>query len=258
MTDRRSGQQDAARASRAFQFVPGHVGGRVASAQPVRRRATIGAAARSQATAAPTSARIRVLTLPSVISARPDDPTMATVLYSGQGGDTAAPDAPAGWSRLGVGTYMGTCPWAVYATTDIAAAASFTSPSLSVLATYYYGGDRGAGAWGLSVGPEFGYADEKIGAAAPPSSATVWQQFAVTRVLSYINPIAGRSFSLALANDHYACRPAPVLTANHFTGADFTDHWARNPYTSPPEWTYYHAGAYGRTGSQALCVGWTP
>lgn len=37
MTSRRSRPTDAQRKSRALQFVPGHVGGRVASAQPVRR-----------------------------------------------------------------------------------------------------------------------------------------------------------------------------------------------------------------------------
>lgn len=43
MTSRRSIRSHQQRASRAFQFVPGHVGGRVASAQPVRRLGNISA-----------------------------------------------------------------------------------------------------------------------------------------------------------------------------------------------------------------------
>lgn len=43
MTSRRSLQTFNQRLSRQTQFVPGHVGGRVASAQPVKRRPTIGA-----------------------------------------------------------------------------------------------------------------------------------------------------------------------------------------------------------------------
>jgi hypothetical protein len=42
MTNRRSLQTNMQRISRARQFVPGHLGGRVASAQPVRRRAGVG------------------------------------------------------------------------------------------------------------------------------------------------------------------------------------------------------------------------
>ena len=38
MTSRRSIQQYEQRISRMLQFVPGHVGGRVSSAQPVERR----------------------------------------------------------------------------------------------------------------------------------------------------------------------------------------------------------------------------
>lgn len=47
MTNRRSLQSAAARQSRQTQFVPGHVGGRVASAQPVRSRRAVGAAGAS-------------------------------------------------------------------------------------------------------------------------------------------------------------------------------------------------------------------
>jgi len=42
MTGRRSLATHAARESRWLQFEPGHVGGRVDSAQPVRRRQRIG------------------------------------------------------------------------------------------------------------------------------------------------------------------------------------------------------------------------
>lgn len=38
MTSRRSMQTHAERVSRALQFIPGHVGGRVASAQPIYHR----------------------------------------------------------------------------------------------------------------------------------------------------------------------------------------------------------------------------
>ena len=43
MSSRRTLKSIAARESRAFQFIPGHVGGRVASAQPVLRRGNISA-----------------------------------------------------------------------------------------------------------------------------------------------------------------------------------------------------------------------
>jgi hypothetical protein len=44
MTSRRSMKTPAEKMSRALQFIPGHVGGRVASAQPVLRRARVGVA----------------------------------------------------------------------------------------------------------------------------------------------------------------------------------------------------------------------
>jgi len=49
VTDRRSFQTWTERMSRQAQFVPGHVGGRVASAQPVKRRVTVGRVSAPQA-----------------------------------------------------------------------------------------------------------------------------------------------------------------------------------------------------------------
>lgn len=109
MTDRRSLQADAARTSRAFQFIPGHVGGRVASAQPVRRRRTIGGLQ-----AAPPELPTSYIYAGGVAGASiPASVTMTTP--SGlQAGDeiiaafatrSATLTIPTGWTALTSGTY---------------------------------------------------------------------------------------------------------------------------------------------------------
>lgn len=232
-------------------------GTRMWSEQPVpadpRGRAVVADPEYAPQVLPPTSARIRI---PTTITPATGGATQITVLYTGGNSDTPAPTPPAGWVLLGQGTYMGTCPWAVYACSRPSAADPFT-PGGETFATYYYGGTEG-GRWSLTVGVEYGQADEKIAAAQPPPGSVIWQQMAAIKVNSYINPISGRSFTRTLASQYVACRPDAVHTDNLFQGADFQTHWAGEPYVSPPDWTYYHAGAYGRTGSQALCTGWTP
>jgi hypothetical protein len=109
MTNRRSMPNYGERISRQTQFFPGHVGGRVASAQPVRSRRTIGAAGKADP---PTY---------YYISGKTWDTTSTTWNVS-PGGD---PDAnvgvvfcagfstwvpPAGWTELDSGT-VGAMKW---------------------------------------------------------------------------------------------------------------------------------------------------
>lgn len=82
MTDRRSLQTNNARVSRALQFVPGHVGGRVASAQPVRR---LGGTLRTPSVGTMAEPSVPLGTPPDALdSAR----TIFTSTVSGENGST--------------------------------------------------------------------------------------------------------------------------------------------------------------------------
>jgi hypothetical protein len=81
MTNRRSLQGYSLRESRELQFTPGHVGGRVASAQPVARRIAIGAVT---AQATPASAPLRPI---DIVTLHVNDPA-----YIGGAGDNTLRD----------------------------------------------------------------------------------------------------------------------------------------------------------------------
>lgn len=104
MTTRRSIHTESGRISRAFQFVPGHVGGRVASAQPVRRRRTVGGASAPAATPPETLTYTRLSaagtttdTLPSLSGV-----TSAVVMVHCIGATDimTVEQQPAGWTTL--------------------------------------------------------------------------------------------------------------------------------------------------------------
>lgn len=119
MTSRRSMTGHAERLSRALQFVPGHVGGRVASAQPIRRR---GGTLRSASVGA-TSALAFTGTMPTAASGyfgvdtadpfntwpyTPDPGDMlVSMMYVSNYVTDSLPTitAPAGWRTLTSGTY---------------------------------------------------------------------------------------------------------------------------------------------------------
>lgn len=258
MTDRRSMQADAARSSRAFQFVPGHVGGRVASAQPVRRRRTVGGLTKPPGV---TPATVAISTgLGASATVAPADVTAAAIMFLHAGYDaTATP--PAGFTRIDADTFgpastpVGPLTWQVVTAGPVAEG---TVPTFTLggavggwsqveewVVVYFIGGTGGS----LSVerGPHYPSTSYAEFNDAPPSGAESWIYLGALKGV-YNNPTTNVS-GLTNSNGLIGIYAYPGVGS----------HAA--PATTLPSSAYLDwdsLGAYGIPGSQALCLGWTP
>lgn len=224
MTDRRSAQSAAARNSRALQFVPGHVGGRVASAQPVRRLGgTLRGPAVGVAAARPATSPSTVVESSGAAGFYGGDGSsveMSITLVAGQsvgaiigceGFTTLTP--PAGWRVLAAGTTSGYSPihWAAIALDMVAGGESLTftagdatggAPSLtSAYAAWRIVGASG-GRWTAKVGESYTGDDGYYIPAAPAPEWAFWAQAGLTN-----RWYGGGQYSLVTAFRDYGIPP---------------------------------------------------
>lgn len=259
MTNRRGLAASSARASRAFQFVPGHVGGRVDSAQPVRRRKTVGGYARPEGSP-PTGAVLAHGERFEPIPAAPTGVTHAAILYSHTGYLTIA-DPPAGFTRVDSDTFgstsgQGPMTWQVVTSGALVAGTvpTFTlgtvnpdeGQSRTWVVVYFTGGD-GGGALTVERGPHYPATSYAEFNTAPPAGAEVWVYLgALKGVYAALDTnVAGLGVASGLIGSYNYPGTGTHAAPSTTLPADAYLDWSS-------------LGAYGSPGSQALCVGWLP
>lgn len=257
MTDRRSLQADAARASRAFQFVPGHVGGRVASAQPVKRRSTIGGIAKAPG-GAPTAvvSHLAEATSPSsnlvTLPAPPTGVTSAVALVlSGSGSMTL----PAGWGSIATGSHETIGRYHLATTTD-PTDRTFTLGSVSAWAyavAYFTGGRDGA--WSAIVGPTVSGTSIAYFTNVPaPSADAPWVQIVgITGIWT-----EGSVPANVETSPNGAAAGAAICPGGSLSGAAFATAMNSYALTSSDAWDYENLGTYGPPHSISFAAVWSP
>lgn len=264
-------QASSARDSRAFQFVPGHVGGRIASAQPVRRRRTVGAA--STTPAQPPSgvliwAKDEQAPEGSTVTLTAPEPPAGTTWAIGlfHSSSFATVDLPAGWSQLATGA-LGDVPRGSIKRWTIAAAAwtggagrtvgfsdfvADSSASTGAAVVAYFSGSS-AGAWSVIHGPTY-VASSLAGFAEVPADVEAWVQFGAATGVYLTGTTHPSGITAGQGFCTYYCHP---YQGTNFTGAGFTSEMA-TPIGPTSVWDYASIGAYGTPHSAAFAVVWRP
>ena len=270
VTNRRSLQTNMQRISRAQQFVPGHVGGRVASAQPVRTRTAVGVM--SALPGVPPD-RVDVSSIDLEFGASDfmlqpfAGASLAIVVVEATAlpGELKTLPTPTGWVLLDTEDMpWGRVKWWAFATTSPAGADrhfAFTDPatgdyySTQVHYTYLYGGS-GGGTWALTRGTLYdGFT--KSGYAEPPEGAAFWQQFAACSNTWAETANPGVAWTLGFGGNialwAYPC--------SDLSGAAFQSQWINAAPLNEADdgvvdWT--GLGAMGWPGSRAFAISWTP
>lgn len=271
MTNRRSLQTYGERMSRQTQFVPGHVGGRVASAQPLGRRRTIGAVQGppgTPPTAATLGRRQKVDGQTVSIDAPPVGTTMATVWVASVGGKGLT--SPSGWTVLANGDH-GTAngnttsmEWWLLGTTS----ATGTEQTTFTFATdanpagnhyvvavwaYYSGTGSGGGAFTATQGPTYSSSNTGAFTSPPVGAALCWQVIGATAVYGSMSVPSGVGYEDGPVGAAY--RP----NIGTYSGASFLS--AFGPSAALDEGdavTWSYIGAYGVPNSISFAVTWSP
>lgn len=270
MTNRRSLQTNMQRISRAQQFVPGHVGGRVASAQPVRERNKVGAVA--AAPIAPPSGAVvlggfGLFQDSFTLSAAPAGSNTASILigafssiWSVPGGAAAMDNlvVPDGWSVLDTGTWNVEVTWWLL-TTDSpeTAGLNFTwsddggSQVQVAWAATYLSGTAGVGTWGVTLGTA-NYGSPSSTPTQPPEGAVVWQQMGL--ISSVWVGADGKTLDVipGSGSGQYITLYSYPGFGTYGTTA-FQDEWINGAPTSD-QLTWSSLGVFGQPGSQPMCV----
>lgn len=264
MTNRRSLQSDAARSSRAFQFVPGHVGGRVASAQPVRYRRHIGGIGSSVVPLPPTSLFVggadifsdaaTSMTIPTFTAGT----TSAVVLVAatGRNGFTA----PTGWRVLAESTGSfgsvnrhgdAISQWAMLAadTATGTEGRTMTFPSttgqeykaISVSYAYFIGG--GGGYWSCLQGAQLALTSASYPTTVPAGTAAWVQMCALAGVYAWGDK---QGFTAGIG----------PMTFAHYPGAGTTAFNSASPKSSSLLINYTDLGAAGYPNSLSFAAVW--
>lgn len=265
MTNRRSLQTNMQRISRAQQFVPGHVGGRVASAQPVRERLKVGAAAGPPGAVPDAMARIALgggfRSDPDPIDVNLSGGAALVVMFGRLISDLVA---PAGWTVMEEFTTLSgieTCPYLVASITDADAGThtfSYTEtiPSNihSVAVVGYELVGATGGSWTAVHGEEivatFG-SPGIITFASPPAAAAAWQETTATSVYTGLSaPVpSGMASGDGEGSVSFGyCWPKSTSAADFASTGTFQGTGAYYNYGS--------AGAYGTPSSVAFAFGW--
>lgn len=250
MTDRRSLQADAARSSRAFQFVPGHVGGRVASAQPVRRRRTVGGLSAVPGTP-PATLKMQNGS-GATIAAPPADVSAAFHAVITSGGTGITP--PAGWTTLASGTFayghycimrrVGT--WTESQTVGVGG-----STQVGYASAWFTGATGGSWVHSLATPSGITYMD----LVDAPAGATCWARLGVIQ-----NLYSGLSYDSTLGDTG-----SSSFTAGYVSPRGGTYTVASDPKVTLEESDYsvYYVdwtsiGAWGTGDGLCISAGWAP
>lgn len=231
MTSRRSLSNSESRLSRQTQFIPGHVGGRVASAQPVRRRTPVVGRVLASPATAPDSIGATMFegNWASTIgfTSPPAGTTTVAVMISGY------PGTPDGWVKVASGDGPVSRGWNIFIANDWVQGVtpqSFTFPGdgyglySAGVALFAVGGSM---LWSYAMGPVSSIAD--VSYATPDTSSGFWAQCAIlTGVYAFESGPTGVTIN-----------PGPTGAYAHVSGS-------RPPYTdSDTHVTFGTVGAYG-------------
>lgn len=271
MTNRRSLPSHGQRVSRALQFRPGHVGGRVDSAQPVIKLRP------KRPTREPWTAATWIAGDPSNLTG-PITVTLPASVWKGSriyaflGGRTMTGfTLPAGWTMLASGTVGPSSEWPF-----LWAVAVIADYQATEGATFSYTGSGGAlggfelhfirfsgfkgGTWGLVNNP----ADEFTGQsdlyfAQPDPTWDVW--FQVTLVAASYTGLQGTippGFSTGAGSGAFAgyAYKWPEPYTDSFSATEFKSTFVAAVPQARGPWEYTDIGAYGTPHSKALAVGW--
>lgn len=296
MTNRRSLQTNMQRISRAQQFVPGHVGGRVASAQPVNHRTNrVGATQRPADATPPTSAYLYKdgVNQDSGISGATYNPEARAVaagrpLVAGQVSvvsifSSGSILAPSGWRVLGsgaVGSYIDLIDphfevqnlfWLVAVSPPWTYSGSWGGDfditcngqnwwdigAYDIVDTHYIGASGGV--WNLN------YSEHSVsdaGTLVSPSPDWVVREMRVGASGSWTSwTLPGDDADYFWNNTFHAHACWPYATGDDVipTG-DFADWYRADSPNSPPsgEYTFDGGGIYGQQNSVSMAIGWTP
>lgn len=271
MTDRRSLQSSAARDSRAFQFVPGHVGGRVASAQPVKRRNGPYVMARPEGgqpnDASVWSSKWDAITtgaIPDITMPSPGAELYGSWLVGIVAARGCAPitSAPSGWSVRASGTVGATdrLHWAVVmAPWTGAQGLSFAYPGLesvsydikAACATVYRFTGGSGGEWLVTSGGE--YADTSMSTFAQPDPSWSFNlQITLNTGVHTPPSVTGLTTLGGFIAPWYT---PPTITAG---AAGFEAAFVTRTPTGAGPWDWGGIGVYGAPHSKALAIGWVP
>lgn len=265
-------QASAARESRALQFVPGHVGGRIASAQPVKRRRTVGAAAATPATPPDGVllwAQDEQATFGTSITLTAPAPPASTVWAVGlfHSSSFGSVDLPAGWVQLATGS-LGSDPrgsikcWTIAAapwTVDTGRTVGFSdivadsSASTGAAVVAYFQGAAAEGGWSVIDGPTY-VGTSLAGFTAVPDGTASWVQFAAVTGVYQIGTSYPSGITVGQGFCTSYCHPYAGTT---FAGAAYEAEMAA-PVPSSALWDYGNLGAYGTPHSAAFAVIWRP
>lgn len=275
MTNRRSLRVDTARTSRAFQFIPGHVGGRVDSAQPVLRRRTVGNLGKQPAVPPDYIIARNInsegengpFTLDPFTGYLGQPVSSAAMLIASYGTQWTTPPyslsdlvLPTGWRVLDSAD-VGEKHWWAVACDDPASAGrtfSFSDPQTTgtgltaVQAWYFYLAGGSGGGWGASRGPAFSGSGVAQYAEVPGDAAVYAQVATLYSCYSGLTVPAGLGLSGWGSGVACTCWPG----TNGWTPVDT---WmANSPLVTgvATDTTWGGAGWLGFIGSQALSLYW--
>lgn len=260
MTNRRSLQTNMQRISRAQQFVPGHVGGRVASAQPVRERRKVGAMAQPIGDP-PTTIYTGILDNGGVqtitASAFPANMTHALILVGAVNCDGFT--APTGWTELagggphGAGDVSGgiIAQWSLLHTTDLTATRSFAFPtyhplsgssqSMALVSAYFTGGTGGS--WSVTQGTHT--TNTSSAYATGVGTASAWAQMCLLTGVYTWGDKGG-----------FTAGQGPTTSACYPTSAGALSMAGQTPRPDGTLIDWNGIGAYGKPNSLTFAVTW--
>lgn len=267
MTGRRPVTQWDARLSRALQFVPGHVGGRVASAQPIRRRGgtlrtpSVGAAGQiepadmdhvgtiggSMSTAGATS---EAMTTTNAATGR-------AALVVATAADVTV-SAPSGWTVLGSGT-VGSLSWVVAWTVDTGSTDyTLTADGTGYDTSTFYGHIAYTLThWDYTgtIAPHLYVATAAAAGSVDPiyAPATYAQRIAHVAALDAVGWVANIYSAAAIT------RPSTSWSFHGVTGgAGYRTHqmFRLRPVPSVPDGVPFTSSEPTNTDWLAACVGW--
>lgn len=257
---------DNARTSRAFQFIPGHVGGRVDSAQPVRRKtgAAIGSAAILPGEG-PTGFKAYLNDAAGLggpdpmevyTGAPPENTSSAVGVFSTNGFDTIT--LPNGWTERISGTVGGSLKyvaavapaWSEACGTTVTFS-GFVGPAYhtgSTAVAFFQGGSGGS--WNVEKGVEYP-ASSLAGFTNIGSVENPWFQFGTATAVYTLGSVpsgvqCGQGFCTGYIH------PYGTLSGEGFLAAMGT------PKTSDVIWDYNSIGAYGAPSSVCFGATWVP